>query len=363
MAYRIQFRRDTSSNWLANNPILLQGEFGYELDTGFAKIGDGSTNWSSLDYFGGTGPTGPFGPTGPIGATGSQGIIGLTGPTGSQGPTGAQGPTGMGATGSTGPTGPQGEQGISAGRNYYFNQSQTSDIAGYKVLSPDPTSTTAQTVVKTLTSAQQNVLVQQFITPELGFNLIPAGVQRFKLYFTTGSVNDLVSTYVSLELANAGGTGYGSVIDSSDVNISYNSLTPLEVDVDVVFPSTPILTTDRMICKIYLNNNTNQSRTVTWTTENSYYSYVITSVGVVGNQGPTGPTGPGVPAGGATGSFLVKSSSTDYSASWTTSIISPNVPGSSGAVGASGQAAFDSNYLYICIGTNSWKRIPFTSWP
>ena len=29
MAYRIQFRRDTSTNWLSNNPILLSGEFGY----------------------------------------------------------------------------------------------------------------------------------------------------------------------------------------------------------------------------------------------------------------------------------------------------------------------------------------------
>jgi len=58
MAYRIQFRRDTSTNWLSNNPILLSGEFGYEYDTGNAKIGDGQTVWASLSYFGGTGPTG-----------------------------------------------------------------------------------------------------------------------------------------------------------------------------------------------------------------------------------------------------------------------------------------------------------------
>lgn len=67
MAYRIQIRRDTSSNWSASNPVLLQGEFGYELDTGFAKIGDGTTAWSSLEYFGGTGPTGIQGPTGSTG--------------------------------------------------------------------------------------------------------------------------------------------------------------------------------------------------------------------------------------------------------------------------------------------------------
>ena len=71
MAYRIQIRRDTSSNWTSNNPILLQGEFGYELNTGYAKIGDGQTAWTSLDYFGGTGPTGLTGLTGVTGATGS----------------------------------------------------------------------------------------------------------------------------------------------------------------------------------------------------------------------------------------------------------------------------------------------------
>ena len=63
MAYRIQIRRDTSSNWTSNNPILLQGEFGYELNTGYAKIGDGQTAWTSLDYFGGPGPTGSTGLT------------------------------------------------------------------------------------------------------------------------------------------------------------------------------------------------------------------------------------------------------------------------------------------------------------
>ena len=83
MAYRIQFRRDTSANWESNNPILLQGEFGYELDTGFAKIGDGSSTWDQLTYFGGTGPTGPTGPSvsrippGSSGATGTTGDLAL----------------------------------------------------------------------------------------------------------------------------------------------------------------------------------------------------------------------------------------------------------------------------------------------
>jgi hypothetical protein len=47
---RIQVARDTASDWTTQNPILFSGEFGYEEDTGKLKIGDGSTDWNSLDY-------------------------------------------------------------------------------------------------------------------------------------------------------------------------------------------------------------------------------------------------------------------------------------------------------------------------
>ena len=51
MASIIQLRRDTAANWTSNDPILAQGEIGYETDTNQYKIGDGSTAWSSLSYF------------------------------------------------------------------------------------------------------------------------------------------------------------------------------------------------------------------------------------------------------------------------------------------------------------------------
>jgi hypothetical protein len=44
-------RRDTAANWTSNNPTLKQGEVGYETDTEFHKIGDGSTAWTSLIYY------------------------------------------------------------------------------------------------------------------------------------------------------------------------------------------------------------------------------------------------------------------------------------------------------------------------
>jgi len=53
MAQQIQIRRDTSTNWSSVNPILAQGELGLETNTGKVKIGNGSTAWNSLSYFGG----------------------------------------------------------------------------------------------------------------------------------------------------------------------------------------------------------------------------------------------------------------------------------------------------------------------
>ncbi len=50
MAFRIQIRRDTALRWSTNNPVLLQGEFGYETDADCLKIGDGINPWNDLPY-------------------------------------------------------------------------------------------------------------------------------------------------------------------------------------------------------------------------------------------------------------------------------------------------------------------------
>lgn len=52
MSVQIQLRRDTASNWSSNNPVLANGEIGIATDTYQFKIGDGSTTWSGLSYYG-----------------------------------------------------------------------------------------------------------------------------------------------------------------------------------------------------------------------------------------------------------------------------------------------------------------------
>ena len=43
-------RRDTAANWSAKNPVLREGEEGYETDTGRRKIGDGTSAWNEIPY-------------------------------------------------------------------------------------------------------------------------------------------------------------------------------------------------------------------------------------------------------------------------------------------------------------------------
>lgn len=43
-------KRKTAAQWTSANPTLLSGEIGLETDTGKMKMGDGSTDWTSLDY-------------------------------------------------------------------------------------------------------------------------------------------------------------------------------------------------------------------------------------------------------------------------------------------------------------------------
>jgi hypothetical protein len=50
MSTKIQLRRDTSTNWTRNNPVLALGEPGLETDTLIVKYGDGSSSWNDLQY-------------------------------------------------------------------------------------------------------------------------------------------------------------------------------------------------------------------------------------------------------------------------------------------------------------------------
>jgi hypothetical protein len=56
MAYKIQLRRDSATNWTTANTVLSQGEIGLETNTGKIKIGDGSSGWGQIGYFANVSP-------------------------------------------------------------------------------------------------------------------------------------------------------------------------------------------------------------------------------------------------------------------------------------------------------------------
>ena len=41
----------------------------------------------------------------------------------------------------------------------------------------------------------------------------------------------------------------------------------------------------------------------------------------------------------------------------------PYVPTSATAFGTVGQISWDADYIYICVGANTWKRSPLSTWP
>ena len=43
-------------------------------------------------------------------------------------------------------------------------------------------------------------------------------------------------------------------------------------------------------------------------------------------------------------------------------VTAPTVPGSAGATGTVGMISWDSSYIYICIATNTWKRVAIATW-
>lgn len=71
-----------AAEWASSDVVLLEGEIGFETDTGFAKFGDGQNTFSKLKYL-----------TGPKGPKGDPGLQGKTGGTGPRGPAGKPGTT------------------------------------------------------------------------------------------------------------------------------------------------------------------------------------------------------------------------------------------------------------------------------
>lgn len=43
-------------------------------------------------------------------------------------------------------------------------------------------------------------------------------------------------------------------------------------------------------------------------------------------------------------------------------IVTNETPASAAAAGVKGQIAWDSSYIYVCVATDTWKRIGIATW-
>ena len=71
---RLLFRADKTAGWQTNNPVLLLGEPGYDVQMSSFRIGDGQNNWNNLKDISSK--------PGPVGERGERGERGEPGPTG-----------------------------------------------------------------------------------------------------------------------------------------------------------------------------------------------------------------------------------------------------------------------------------------
>ena len=108
---RVQHKRMTANEWRNSSLILLDGEIGVESDTGYLKVGDGRSVFTSLKYL-----TGPKGDKGEKGQQGEQGAPGRDGQVTFAALTQAQKNELKGAKGDKGEQGNPGIQGVTGER-------------------------------------------------------------------------------------------------------------------------------------------------------------------------------------------------------------------------------------------------------
>lgn len=70
----------------------------------------------------------------------------------------------------------------------------------------------------------------------------------------------------------------------------------------------------------------------------------------------------GVPSVSSTGVFYAPSAFIGFGITVGGLILETDIPGSSSALGTAGEVSWDNDYIYICVATNTWKRVALSSY-
>ena len=340
---------------------------------------------------GSNGLNGATGPTGPAGATGPQGIQGATGPTGATGPQGIQG--------ATGPSGATGSNATIVGNANYLSKFLSPNGLTNSILYDDGTNvgigTTAPTQALTLASGKQMVI---FNTADQTTNY-----QRFRQYYGTNiggnptfySTGDNGGTASNVSALFGTRNGANNIIfhftltGGTTNNTSVINLNPGGASwAPALYSGTtykPIILSNGSISGSSGNHqyfqiaptvNTTATTNVSVLRLSPYlqsigtqstYNYLLdlgTNNAVDGmgthssvfNVDTLGNVGIGT----TSSTYKLNVSGTASAAQFKLSTLN-TAPTSSTASGSLGEIRYTTNYIYLCVATNTWVRSPLSS--
>ena len=201
--------------------------------------------------------------------------------------------------------------GGSGNTTYYLNQ--TVDQAPYKEFSSIVASAVEQVVPLTVLAGATSVIAE-YQTPSgvPGTTQIPAGLWQLFLHFNAVAAGQNWIIRPTVYKRDLGGTETLIFTPDPEIVTAMSTTTTMYV-CDGVFPATTILTTDRIVVKISMQNTTGVSQTVNFRTEGSqHYSVGLTTLNqVIPTGAVTSVTGtaPIVSSGGLTPAISIPQSS------------------------------------------------------
>jgi hypothetical protein len=288
----------------------------------------GATGATGADGIPG-GPTGPTGATGPSGGpTGPQGVTGPTGgigPTGSQGnigPTGPRGLTGLqGIQGELGPTGPAGLDGAIGPTGPEGGPTGATGATGPTGPSGGPTGPTGADSTVPGPTGPTGAVGSAGATGPTG----PEGPTG-----ATGATGLSITGPTGPTGPEGGPIGPTGATGPTGADGAPVPLLALPSDIIPDTGGTRDLGSDGLSWAAVFTGSIEFSDGSTQTTAS-----------VTGPTGATGATGPTGPAG----------------------ITGPTTPASATSTGVAGTVVWDTDYVYVCVATDTWKRVAISTWP
>ena len=192
--------------------------------------------------------------------------------------------------------------GGSGNTTYYLNQ--TVDQAPYKEFSSIVTSAVEQVIPLTVLAGATSVIAE-YQTPSNipGTTQIPGGLWQFFLHFNAVAAGQNWIIRPTVYKRDLGGTETLIFTPDPEIVTGMSTTTTMYVS-DGVFPATTILTTDRIVVRLSMQNTRGVSQTVNFRTEGSqHYSVGLTTLNqVIPTGAVTSVTGtaPIVSSGGTT---------------------------------------------------------------